>query len=55
VLGPEALVPVPFLDLLTEYGAPWGMEDRGATGSPEGRPSRGSMLLRTHEGRDLHR
>ncbi|MGH2635571.1 MAG: saccharopine dehydrogenase family protein [Actinomycetota bacterium] len=34
VLGPEALDPVPFLDLLTEYGAPWGMEDRGATGSP---------------------
>jgi saccharopine dehydrogenase (NAD+, L-lysine forming) len=25
VLGPEAFDPVPFLDLLTEYGSPWGM------------------------------
>ncbi|MCW2545852.1 MAG: ATP-binding protein [Mycobacterium sp.] len=25
VLGPEAFDPVPFLDLLTAYGAPWGM------------------------------
>jgi saccharopine dehydrogenase-like NADP-dependent oxidoreductase len=28
VLGPEAFDAVPFLDLLTEYGSPWGMEDR---------------------------
>ncbi len=33
VLGPEALPPVPFLDLLAApkpegYGSPWGMEDR---------------------------
>ncbi|MEU1688622.1 saccharopine dehydrogenase C-terminal domain-containing protein [Micromonospora sp. NPDC005707] len=28
VLGPEALPPVPFLDLLTGYGSPWGMEER---------------------------
>ena len=28
VLGPEAFEPVPFLDLLTEYGSPWGMEER---------------------------
>ncbi len=27
VLGPEAFDAVPFLDLLTEYGAPWGMRD----------------------------
>jgi saccharopine dehydrogenase-like NADP-dependent oxidoreductase len=27
VLGPEALPPRPFLDLLTEYGAPWGMQE----------------------------
>ncbi|MGH8867889.1 MAG: saccharopine dehydrogenase family protein [Actinomycetes bacterium] len=27
VLGPEAFDPVPFLDLLTEYGAPWGLRD----------------------------
>jgi saccharopine dehydrogenase-like NADP-dependent oxidoreductase len=27
VLGPEALPPRPFLDLLTEYGAPWGMRE----------------------------
>jgi saccharopine dehydrogenase-like NADP-dependent oxidoreductase len=28
VLGPEAFDAVPFLDLLTAYGSPWGMEDR---------------------------
>jgi saccharopine dehydrogenase-like NADP-dependent oxidoreductase len=28
VLGPEAFDPVPFLDLLGDYGAPWGMEER---------------------------
>ncbi|OKI87657.1 saccharopine dehydrogenase family protein [Micromonospora sp. CB01531] len=28
VLGPEALPPRPFLDLLTGYGSPWGMEER---------------------------
>ncbi|MGW4461097.1 saccharopine dehydrogenase family protein [Micromonospora sp. NPDC004704] len=28
VLGPEALPPKPFLDLLTAYGSPWGIEDR---------------------------
>ena len=28
VLGPEAFEPVAFLDLLTEYGSPWGMEER---------------------------
>ena len=28
VLGPEAFDAVPFLDLLTEYGSPWGMEER---------------------------
>jgi saccharopine dehydrogenase-like NADP-dependent oxidoreductase len=27
VLGPEAFEPVPFLDLLVEYGAPWGMRE----------------------------
>ncbi|MEH0520919.1 saccharopine dehydrogenase NADP-binding domain-containing protein [Streptomyces stelliscabiei] len=27
VLGPEALPPRPFLDLLTEYGSPWGMRE----------------------------
>jgi saccharopine dehydrogenase-like NADP-dependent oxidoreductase len=27
VLGPEAFDPVPFLDLLTEYGSPWGRRD----------------------------
>jgi saccharopine dehydrogenase (NAD+, L-lysine-forming) len=27
-LGPEALPPTPFLDLLRECGAPWGMEER---------------------------
>ncbi|WP_329007388.1 saccharopine dehydrogenase NADP-binding domain-containing protein [Micromonospora rifamycinica] len=28
VLGPEALPPRPFLDLLTDYGSPWGIEER---------------------------
>ncbi|MFD9541460.1 saccharopine dehydrogenase family protein [Streptomyces sp. NPDC060022] len=28
VLGPEALPPRPFLDLLTEYGAPWRMREQ---------------------------
>ena len=28
VLGPEAFEPQPFLDLLTEYGAPWGLVER---------------------------
>ncbi|TKV62291.1 ATP-binding protein [Nakamurella flava] len=27
VLGPEALPPRPFLDLITEYGAPWAMRE----------------------------
>ncbi|MEV6393379.1 saccharopine dehydrogenase C-terminal domain-containing protein [Streptomyces sp. NPDC051907] len=27
VLGPEALPPQPFLDLLTEYGSPWGLRE----------------------------
>jgi len=27
VLGPEALPPRPFLDLLTAYGSPWGVRD----------------------------
>ena len=32
VLGPEALPPQPFLDLLTEYGSPWAMEERTPAG-----------------------
>jgi saccharopine dehydrogenase-like NADP-dependent oxidoreductase len=28
VLGPEALPADPFLELLTDYGSPWGMRDR---------------------------
>jgi saccharopine dehydrogenase (NAD+, L-lysine forming) len=28
VLGPEALPPGPFLDLLTEYGSPWALDER---------------------------
>jgi len=30
VLGPEAFDAVPFLDLLTEYGAPWGRREMSA-------------------------
>ncbi|MEU6277312.1 saccharopine dehydrogenase C-terminal domain-containing protein [Streptomyces populi] len=29
VLGPEALPPRPFLDLLGEYGSPWGLREEG--------------------------
>jgi saccharopine dehydrogenase (NAD+, L-lysine-forming) len=29
ILGPEAFDPVPFLDLLTEYGSPWGLREGG--------------------------
>jgi saccharopine dehydrogenase-like NADP-dependent oxidoreductase len=32
VLGPEAFPPRPFLDLLTEYGSPWGMREERPTG-----------------------
>ncbi|GGK83996.1 ATP-binding protein [Sphaerisporangium melleum] len=28
VLGPEAFDPVPFLELLNEYGSPWGMREQ---------------------------
>ena len=28
VVGPEALPPKPFLDLLTAYGSPWAIQDR---------------------------
>ncbi|MEU4547022.1 saccharopine dehydrogenase family protein [Nonomuraea dietziae] len=31
VLGPEAFDAVPFLDLLTEYGSPWGLREQTAT------------------------
>jgi saccharopine dehydrogenase (NAD+, L-lysine-forming) len=33
VLGPEALPAQPFLDLLTDYGSPWGCEERTPAGS----------------------
>jgi saccharopine dehydrogenase (NAD+, L-lysine-forming) len=32
VLGPEALPPGPFLDLLTGYGSPWACEERAPSG-----------------------
>jgi len=32
VLGPEALPPRPFLDLLNDYGSPWACEERTPTG-----------------------
>jgi saccharopine dehydrogenase-like NADP-dependent oxidoreductase len=28
VLGPEAFDAVPFLELLNDYGSPWGMQER---------------------------
>ena len=32
VLGPEALAPGPFLELLTAYGSSWGIEERSPSG-----------------------
>jgi len=32
LLGPEAMPPQPFLDLLTEYGSPWTCEERTPAG-----------------------
>ena len=32
VLGPEAFEPKPFLDLLVEYGSPWGMREETPAG-----------------------
>ncbi len=32
VLGPEAFEPKPFLDLLVEYGSPWGMREEAVAG-----------------------
>ena len=32
MLGPEALPPRPFLDLLNDYGSPWACEERTPTG-----------------------
>jgi saccharopine dehydrogenase-like NADP-dependent oxidoreductase len=29
VVGPEAFEPTPFLDLLNDYGSPWGLDERG--------------------------
>jgi saccharopine dehydrogenase (NAD+, L-lysine forming) len=34
VLGPEALPPVPFLDLLRDYGSPWACEERTPAPDP---------------------
>jgi len=31
VLGPEAFEPIPFLELLNDYGSPWGIEERVPT------------------------
>ena len=42
VLGPEALDPVPFLDLLTDYGAPWHVQERTPARDPARDEARGS-------------
>jgi saccharopine dehydrogenase (NAD+, L-lysine-forming) len=39
VLGPEAFPARPFLDLLTDHGSPWGMEERTPPADGAGRPS----------------
>ena len=46
VLGPEALPPRPFLDLLTEYGSPWGCEEPHPA-QPLHKPERSSPWLMT--------
>ncbi|MFD4322267.1 saccharopine dehydrogenase C-terminal domain-containing protein [Streptomyces sp. NPDC058548] len=40
VLGPEALPPRPFLDLLTAYGSPWALREQEPTPTPGGSPGR---------------
>ena len=39
VLGPEALPPRPFLDLLNDYGSPWACEERTPTAKPKPGPA----------------
>ncbi|MFJ7270287.1 saccharopine dehydrogenase C-terminal domain-containing protein [Streptomyces sp. NPDC099050] len=34
ILGPEALPPRPFLDLLTAYGSPWAIREQGPAQTP---------------------
>jgi saccharopine dehydrogenase-like NADP-dependent oxidoreductase len=36
VLGPEAFDAKPFLELLTQYGAPWGLEERNPNAADRG-------------------
>ena len=50
VLGPEAFAPDPFLDLLTEYGSPWGMERADTRLTSAVRPS---PLRRCRSGQPL--
>ena len=45
VLGPEAFDAQPFLDLLTEYGSPWGLrESTGLRGRAERKPFRSGLM-----------
>src|SRR5208282_4641242 len=39
ILGPEALPPRPFLDLLNDYGSPWAYEERTPTARARAVPS----------------
>ena len=50
MLGPEAFDAVPFLDLLTEYGSPWGRKDLLDSDPPpqEAEPWRTSPDLLPH-------
>lgn len=41
VLGPEAFDSVPFLDLLTEYGSPWGLREQ--TPASDGQQAAGTV------------
>jgi saccharopine dehydrogenase (NAD+, L-lysine-forming) len=47
VLGPEAFDAQPFLDLLTEYGSPWGMRDQSGTTRLTGKVRRNDEKRRT--------
>jgi hypothetical protein len=48
VLGPEAFDAVPFLDLLSEYGSPWGMREAAdlSHGAGRSRLARCVLLVR---------
>jgi saccharopine dehydrogenase-like NADP-dependent oxidoreductase len=52
VLGPEAFDAVPFLDMLKEYGSPWGMTEMKVNGSDDVYAERGGASRRQADSTD---